>query len=128
MVADDIDSKKKNKIIFPFLFKHCNSIKASLLKCEISIFIKSTKLGREIETIPQIPLRSLRDRERKWERETERQKDRQTEEEISVFCSEFLCLEKKTLTKSINVIKKDVGGSYQRAFGFSVKGLEIPKN
>ena len=61
-------------------------------------------------------------------REGNRETERQTEEEISVFYSESLCLEKKTLTKSINVIKKDVGGSYQRAFGFSVKGLEIPKN
>lgn len=89
---------------------------------------KSTKLGREIGTIPQIPLCSLRQRENEGGERTERQKDRQTEEETSVFCSEFLCLQKKTLTKSINVIKKDVGGSYQRAFGFSVEGLEIQKN
>ena len=76
-MTDDIDSKKKNKIIFPFLFKHCNSIKASLLGCEISIFIKSTKLGREIETPPQIPLCSLREREK--ENERGKQRDRKTD-------------------------------------------------
>ena len=89
---------------------------------------KSTKLGREIGTTPQIPLHSLTERENERVGVTERQKDKQTEEETSGFCSEFLCLQKKTLTKSINVVKKDVGGSYQRAFGFSVEGLEIQKN
>ena len=90
--------------------------------CETSIFIKFTKFGREREAIPQIPLHSMRETDR--HRERQREKGRET----NVLCKEFLYLQKKTLTKSIKVIKKDVGGSYQRAFGFSISGLEIHKN
>lgn len=61
----------------------------------------------------QIDLHSLRERERNGER-------------TNVLYSEFLCLKKKTLTKSTNIIKEDMCGNHQRPFGFCVKGLEIP--
>lgn len=75
-------------------------------------------MDRDIETAPQIHLHFLKEGER------------HTEGNTNAICTEFLYLLKKKaiLTKSTNVIKKDVSGSYRRAFVSSVKDLEIPKS